>query len=95
MKTGPLVLEADVLEWSNTQTTAVLPTLKLDEPTQAAVVVLTAAGEIAESLNVAQLPSTSEPVVEQVESELPVSRSAWKPPTGEPLPAGCNLLLPV
>lgn len=72
VRIGPMVLEADVLEWSNTQTTAVLPTLPLVEATQATVVVLTAAGEIAESLDVALLPSTSEPVVEEVEPGLPV-----------------------
>ena len=74
VKIGDLVLEATVTAWKSTQATAILPELPMAEATQATVVVITAHGHIADSLEVQLLPPSadrSEPAPVD-DPELPV-----------------------
>ena len=79
VKIDTLLLEAEVTNWQSGEVTATLPNLPMAAPTRATVVVLSAEGEIADAIEVALTPPTTESVAAQPEideePELPVINS--------------------
>lgn len=63
VRIGGLALNAQVVGWTSTQVTAVLPQLPLAEPVTASVVVLTASGNVADQLDVTLVPATNIPAM--------------------------------
>lgn len=74
VRIGDLTLEATVTAWTSTQATAILPELPMAESTRATVVIITAYGNIADSLDVELLPPSADSRAAETtdESELPV-----------------------
>lgn len=56
---GQLVLTAQIIEWSNEQTTVQIPELNLEQPTAGAIVISSSEGELVEQVEVALHPAVA------------------------------------